>query len=496
MRNSAYGIVEFAWPVALAILVTPYVVNGLGADAYGVLSIVAVTLGFLGLLDLGLGGAAIRTIAEHIERDEHVQANIVLGTVLGAYLAIGVVGGVALVLATPLLVDRVLAIPAELRSAATVAFYISAIGFPVSLLVGALASVPKAAQRFDLSTRVAVVFSTAGSLATLAMVLLGKGLVGVALASLIVNILTGLVYLRVARGLLPGTRLRLRLDLAVLRGLARFAGWFLVATFGVTVLYQLDKLLLGALVGVAAVTYYVVPGNLANRIQGLLGAATQIVFPASAALLARGSHAALVTLYRDGSRLTFLFAATLGVPMAAFARPFLTYWLGGDFPAESTTAMVLLVCTYVLLGMTGVVWGLAFGAGRARANAMFALGMGAVDIALFLVLVGPYQVTGAAAAYFLSALLGVPVLIAYVERRVVRLRGWEFLVEYARVLPAVVVQAAIGLGLAQVVSGLLVTLVAMAGTAVALPILYLLSGLAAPRDRALLGQFIGRIARG
>jgi len=39
------------------------------------------------------------------------------------------------------------------------------------------------------------------------------------------------------------------------------------------------------------------------------------------------------------------------------------------------------------------------------------------------------------------------------------------------------------------------TIVAMTATAVALPVLYLLLGLATPGDRALLDQFIGRLRR-
>lgn len=492
LRNSGYAIVEFAWPLVLALLVTPYVVHGLGTAAYGVLSIVAVTLGFFGLLDLGIGGAAMRAVAQHFERQEYGDAGRVLGTAITVYLAVGVGGAILLALLTPLLVTRVLSVPADVQRPAIAAFLVSAIGFPVTLVVGALASVPKAAQRFDLSTRVALLATTVGPVAVVAAIALRLGLAGVAVASLLVNLAAGSIYYAVAHRLLQGASIPLRLDRGLLGGLASFAGWFLLASFGVTILYQLDKLLLGALLSVSAVTYYVVPGNLANRIQGILAAATQIVFPATSALLARGNPEALVRLYRDGTRLTFLLAACLGVPMAVFARPFLAAWVGQDFADRSSSAMVLLVCTYVLLGLTGVVWGLAFGAGRAKANAVFAVGMGAFDIALLLLLVGPYQVTGAAAAYLASAALGVPALIAYVERQVIGLSGWAFLAEYARVAPAIVIQAGAGLALARVTNGLAPTVAGMAATAAALPILYLVTGLATPRDKALVGHLIGR----
>jgi O-antigen/teichoic acid export membrane protein len=495
VKNSSYALVEFAWPIAVALAVMPVVIHGLGPSAFGVLSLVAVTLGMFGLLDLGIGGAAMRAVAQRVEQGELDSAARVLGTVVTTYLCIGLVGAAGIALVTPLLVSHVLSVPAELQSSASIAFYVSAIGFPVSLIVGAFASVPKAVQRFDLSTRVAVVLSTVNPLSTVALVIAGYGLPAIAVASLVINVAAGIVYYRLGRHLLGGRGIRLGIDTMLLRGLARFGGWFIVASLGVTILYQFDKLLLGSLLSVAAVTYYVVPGSLANRIQGAAGAATQIVFPVSAALFVRGRQVGLERLYLDGTRMTFLLAAALGVPMAVFAEPFLRYWLSPEFADRSSVVMVLLVGTYVLLGLTGVAWGLGFGSGRAKVNALFALGMGGLDVGLLLVLVGPYGVTGAALAYLLSAAIGVPALIRYVERNVVGLSGHEFLLQGARVLPAVVLQVVGALLLRVMAVNLASTITLMGATAVALPVLYLLLGLATPGDRALLDQFIGRLRR-
>ncbi len=493
MKNSLYSIVEFAWPIALSLVVTPIVVNGLGADAFGVLALVAVTLGLFGLLDLGIGGAAVRAVAQHHGQGDLDAAGRVVGTVVTAYLLIGIVGGVVIAVATPLLVTTLLSIPPGLQPAATIAFLAAALGFPVSLLVGAFASIPKAVQRFDRSTRVAVVFSTVGPIMTAALVVAGLGIPAIAIAGLGMNVVALVVYYRVGRGLLGGAPIPLGIDRALFRELAAFGGWFLIASIGIAMLYQVDKLLIGALLSVAAVTFYVVPGNLANRIQGFLGAATLVVFPASSSLMASARHDALARLYRDGTRLTFLLAMTLGVPMAIFAEPFLRYWLGPDFADQSATAMVILVATYVLLGLTGIAWGLAFGTGRARVNALFALAMGAIDIVLVLLLVGPYGIEGAAFAYLASAVLGAPALIWTIERGVVGLTGLAFLRQYARVLPAVAVQVVIAVLLRQVAVGLPLTLATMAAAAAALPVLYLLLGLATPGDRELLGQLIARL---
>jgi len=110
-----------------------------------------------------------------------------------------------------------------------------------------------------------------------------------------------------------------------------------------------------------------------------------------------------------------------------------------------------------------------------------------------LVLVGPYGIVGAAAAYLISAAVGVPALVCYVERNVVGLDGREFLRQWVRVLPAVALQVVAALALRMVAVNLVFTVGAMAVTAAILPVLYLLLGLATPGDRALLEQLIGRL---
>jgi O-antigen/teichoic acid export membrane protein len=493
--NASYALLEFAWPIVVSLIATPIIVTGLGPSAFGVLSLVAVTLGLFSLLDLGMGGAAIRAIAQHVERNERDEAAKVLSTVVSTYAAIGVLGAAAIALATPLFVTDVLTIPAELQPDASTAFLIAALGFPVTLIVAAFASVPKAVQRFDLSTRVAVVFTTIGPLVSVALVLAGLGLPAVVAGTLAVNVAMGVAYYRVASRLLAFRGLRLGVDLRILGRLARFGGWFVAASIGVTVLYQLDKLLLGSLLSVAAVTFYVVPGSMANRIQGAVGAGTQIVFPVASALFVQNSRSGLLRLYRDGTRLSFLLAAALSVPMAVFAEPFLRTWLDPGFAQRSTGVMILLVATYALLGLTGVAWGLAFGSGRARINAAFAIGMAILDVALLLILVEQYEITGAAVAYLVSAAVGAPALIAYVERAVLGLSGLEFLVQYARVLPAVAIQAVGALLLRGLAVGLLPTLGLMAITALALPLLYVRLGLATTDDRVLIDQFVARLRR-
>jgi len=493
LKNSAFGMLGFAWPLVIALFTTPFIVHKLGADLYGVLSIVGVTLGFFGFLDFGIGGAATRQIATYYEREEHDNIGRVVSTVLGFYLAIGAVVGVLMFVFTNTLVTQLLGIPEAMQQAARIAFYVAAPSFASSLVIGAFLSVPTALQRYDISTRVQLALTTFNAVMTVLLLAMGFGIVAIMLAGLIVNIVMLPVGYWVARRLVPAIVLRPVWDVGMMRELFRFGGYFLLSSIGVLLLYQLDKLLVSHFLGVGAVTYYVLPGTLAQKIQGLVAAASAVVFPMSAALFEGGQHDTLVRLYREGSRMIFILVTMIAVPMAVFADKFLYFWVGPDIASHSAVPMVLLVVTYSLLAVTSVPWGIANGSGKAQINAFFTFAIAAADVALFLVLIKPFGVTGAAAAYLISAVLGVPLLIAYTERRLLHLSGVEFLKVYWRVGVVSVVQLGIAFAARALAVNLLATVALMAASAATFVLVYAVFGFAREGDKRVISLLVQKL---
>ncbi len=470
--------------------------NGLGAHQYGLLSTVGVTLSFFGVLDLGIGAAATRQIAACASAGDRPGVDATIHNSIAFYLAIGVAGAVAMALCANLLVTRVLTIPPALQRTGRYALYLSAAGFPLTLVSGALATVPRAVQRFDIAARVSIALATLSTGLILALVLSGRGILAILTVGLALAAAGVVVNAIVARRLLPGLRVRPRLDREVLRGLFRFGAYFFLSTLAVTLLYQLDKLLVGSILGMAAVTFYVVPGNLTQRIQGFVAAAVSVVFPVSAALFETRDREAIRRLYVEGTRFMFILITSLAVPIAVFAQPFLRHWIGDPVAGQSWIPMMLLAGTYAFLGMTGVAWSIANGAGEARFNFAFTLGIAVVDIGLLLVLIHPFGVTGVAAAYLASAVLGAPLLVSYIERRVIGLSGTEFLRIFWRVGLTGLAQALLGLALLPLGVNLPATLALMVLSVLSFFVLYRAFGFVRAEDRSLISLLTQRLRSG
>lgn len=492
VKNSIYSMLEFGWPIIIALFASPFIVHHLGPDAYGVLSIVGITLGVFGFLDLGMGGAAIRQFAERYERGDTDGFNRVLATVMAFYLIIGSVGALLIAVMTNPLVTRLLSIPKSLQSIASFAFYLSALGFMFALVNGMFGSIPKAIQRYDVATKLNVVLGTVNTLTTVGILYLGYGLREVTIGSLVVTVITLPAAFFIAKRLVPTLRVRPHLDVPLLKELSTFGGYFLLSSIGVTLLYQLDKLLIGSFLGVAAVTYYVVPGNLAQKIQGLIGAAAAVAFPVSSALLGTGQRDQLLKLYREGTRMAFILATAIAVPMAVFSHRFLTTWMGAEVAGHSSLVYVLLIATYYLLGVTSVPWNISFGSGRAQVNAIFTFGIAFADIAVFLLLIKPFGIVGAAAAYLLSAVVGVPVLISYIERKVIGLSGLEYVKIWWRIGLVGVLQGILAWLALPLAVNVYATLALMAASAVSFLGIYVLLGFWTEGDKRLLTMVVER----
>src|SRR4051812_5597637 len=68
-RNTALNVAGQAVPLIAALVAIPWLIRGLGADRFGVLTLAWATIGYFGLVDLGLGRALTHAVATRLGSD-------------------------------------------------------------------------------------------------------------------------------------------------------------------------------------------------------------------------------------------------------------------------------------------------------------------------------------------------------------------------------------------------------------------------------------------
>src|ERR1035437_10688053 len=65
IKNSFFNVAGWLWLTVISVVTVPYIVKKLGYDAYGVLSLVSMVVGYFAFLDLGLGDAVIKYVSHY-----------------------------------------------------------------------------------------------------------------------------------------------------------------------------------------------------------------------------------------------------------------------------------------------------------------------------------------------------------------------------------------------------------------------------------------------
>ena len=487
--NALQGMVAFLYPVVLTIVLTPVILHFIGAEQYGIFALAMVFVGFLGLIDLGMAPVVVRFLSASLATANYREARSVLGVGCLFFSAVGLTGAVLAIVGGQF-VPRILSLSPDLRATATFVISVAGVGFFFGALLSPVGSIPGALQRFDTVTFASLISTTAGAAGTVAVLTLGWGLRGLIVVTALQPALMLVLIARSNKRLMPELTIRPTYDGLLLRKMISFSAYSFISNVAGVILFEVDKYVLGALANVSRVTYYVVPGNVAQRLHVGVSRLTAVALVVSADLYVRRETKALNDFYIRATRATALVIVSLAVPAFIFSRQLLREWVGEAFATTSFGTLRLLLLTYALLALTALPYYFALGIGRPRILAVFNVVTAAVNVVLIVILIPRYGLIGAAVAYCASAAT-VPVLILYVERRLLDLERspWPSLV--ARLSIVAVGQAVcclvlrpLATGLGQVIGLLLL------GAAIG-PALALITGYLTPQDHATLLRVVG-----
>jgi len=405
VRHTLFNLLGIGVPLVLGLLVIPVLVRELGPARFGLLSIAWAVLEYFTLFDAGLGRATTREVADRLARGAREGLGDVVAGSLLLQLGIGMVGGVVLALTAPLLVEHALRMPAELRGEAHRSLLVLSAMLPLVLLSLAVRGLLEAAGRFGLSNLLRAPTSAATFLVPAAMALAGATLPQILAGLVVVRAVSCVAGLWLVRRAIPQVRWRWPRQWRPLRSVAAFGGWVAVSNVLTPGLLLFDRFALGAIVGLTAVGYYTGPYEASTRVLLLPAALIGTVFPAAAALAARGERAALRSLYLGALRA--LIFAMLGGTLAAIvlAPHLLALWLGPEIAAHGATAFRILLAAVFVNALVHVPFSVVQALGRADLTARFHLLEVAVHVPITLLLVQRWGVPGAGASWALRVAL-------------------------------------------------------------------------------------------
>lgn len=365
-RNTLYNLGGGLASLLTGLITVPLLIHKIGTDRFGVLAIIWLFIGYFGFFDLGLSRATANQMAQ-IENSED-RANV-FWTALLLNAGIGTLGGLGMWLAGQFIFAHALKMsPAMSVSVGTMMPWLGA-AVPIVTITGVLTGTLEGCERFLLVNSIQVFGSVLLQLLPL-IVAYWRGpdlnwLIGAAILSRVANtipMMAGVLrVIRVGHPRLPSRRWAVTLF--------GYGSWVTVSNIITPIFTSVDKILIGGISGLSAVTYYSVPERLARQASIFPGALARTLFP-------RLSSGSCETAKATGSRALVILNAALTpitVLLVMAVQPFLAHWIDPGFAARSGPVGVVVSVSIWINGLAYVPYAFLDARGRPDITAAFHL---------------------------------------------------------------------------------------------------------------------------
>jgi O-antigen/teichoic acid export membrane protein len=341
-RNTIWNLSASAASILIALFSVPILLRYLGADRFGIISLIWIVEGQFGIFDIGLSQALTKLVAEKLGIGKDAEIPSIFWGCLAIMAAFGLVGSVLLRILSPWLAHSALRVPVHIQPETVESFYYVAISLPVVISSAGLRGFLAAYQRFDLLNMVRVPISLFSYLVPLLVLPFSKKLGPFVLVLVASRFASWLLHLFLCLRISPALRHNFSLKGAPYARMFTFGGWMTVTNLVSPIMVNMDRLLIGGLISVAAVAYYATSYEAATKLWIIPSAITGVLFPAFATALTQDRHRAAL-LFDKAMKYIFLALAPIVLAVLALGHWALQLWLGAAFSDKSTIVLQLLV---------------------------------------------------------------------------------------------------------------------------------------------------------
>jgi O-antigen/teichoic acid export membrane protein len=396
--------------MVVAFFSIPYLIQILGAEKFGLLALIWAVVSYVGIFDLGLGRSLTLQVAMHDSNGAKQKLGSVIGTAYGLMLLLGSALAVLMLLFTPWIVASIKGV-SDIKETSD-AFSVMALSVPFIIMTSGFKGILEARQEFALVNYVRLplgIFTFGGP--ALLVFWVGARLDLIACILVIGRISGCVAYLYFAFRVSLSEHRCLKWDISEVKHLCSSGGWLSVASIVSPIMGYADRFVLGALVSVNAVAYYVTPNELVTKLWIIPSALTAVLFPIFSSSFARDLKQPTIRLFDFSSLIIYVFIAPLSLILAVFSFEILNFWVGEEFAHQGQQVLVIFAFAILINCLAHVPLTLLQGTGSAKSVALLQV----VEIPLFLlvlwVLTLKFGVVGAAWAWVIRALFDTGLML-------------------------------------------------------------------------------------
>lgn len=329
--------------IVIGFLLTPFIISHLGKNGYGIWTLIGSFIGYYGLLNLGVGSAVMRYVARYAGQGDEKALNETVSTAILMFCCTGALTIViSFFIAGPL--ARFFNVKPEhfndFRYVVWIIGLATGFGFPGSVF----GVVVRAHERFIVANFASIATTLVRVCLVVYLLLSGMGLLGVAFATLGTQLFAFAANYFLCRYFTSWVHVRFAsAKLRVLRMFIVYGGITVVISIADIMRLNLDRCVIGKMVGLTDVGVYSVAALIIRYMTQLVTSGMGVLVPRFAALDGVKEHTKLQSLFLRSLSLSAILAFGSSMLAIIFGGRFITWWVGKEFDGAIPVLMIIAI---------------------------------------------------------------------------------------------------------------------------------------------------------
>ena len=348
-RHLGFSLASLGAPAVGAFLALPTLFARLSPEAFGLLTMYWVIIGYASLVELGMGKAVAKQIAE-MDESGGADPRPVIGTAIRSAAVIGLLTGLLCIPALNIVFGTLIEIPPQLASMNHDSIIWIAATVPILVLASVLSGALEARRDFGWLALIRVPTGLALFVVPALLAKLGFALPQLVAGIMVVRFLLLLLLVCRVEHIWPRAVLRPAYEPAQLRSLIGFGGWLTVSAIIGPLLVYLDRFILASTHGLATSALYTTAFEAVIRFLVIASAVVAVMFPRFANLKA-GEATSSRRLYVEANLYVVVVVAPIALTFVLFGDFLFSHWLGDADLDQRALAVIARTACILSLGL-------------------------------------------------------------------------------------------------------------------------------------------------
>ena len=408
--GSILSVLSIILSSLISIFYTPMYMRYLGTTDYGINSLVQSIMGYIGMLNLGLGSAMVRYTVRYrtegkIEEEKYLNGMflVIFSVIMLVSIFIGIYVYYMLpnMFAEKFTVEELI----KTRKVFVITMVGTAVSFPVSVFSTNIGSRERFLYQKILGLLKMIITPVAGAI----LMVNGFGIVAVVSVTIILGLITNIFDIIYAFKI--GMRLKFKnFDFEILKDIFKYSFYIFLNIIIDRVYWGTDRIIIGKFIGPLAVGIYSIASVFNNIYMNLSTAISGVLFPRINKLVVEEKYDHLSDMFIRIGRIQYILLGLISSGFIIFGNEFIYLWLGkGYIEVYKIALWIMIPLTIPLIQNTGIAIMQARNQHQFRSVVYFFIAI--LNIVVSILLVKNYGAIGCAIATGISFTLGNIIII-------------------------------------------------------------------------------------